>query len=132
MKGSGGKEAVWEAVFARPPNVKPGKWVGPEVDSGTEIHKGGQYCRAMAWGGPAREFAPIQNSEFGADSDVVVTSASAKAADWLKTHPNEKLNLLLAKDARYTTPVWVVAWGDKKSGFIAVVNGTSGEVISPK
>ena len=86
----------------------------------------------MAWGGPTRDFEPFQNSEFGTDSDVAYKTASAKAGAWLKTHPNEKLNLLLAKAALYTTPVWVVNWGDKKSGYIAVVNATSGDLISPK
>ena len=28
--------------------------------------------------------------------------------------------------------LWVVSWGDKKSGFVSVVNATSGDLISPK
>ena len=132
LKGGGGKEGAWEAVFVSASKREARKVVYSEIDSGSDIRKGATMFSTMVWGGPNREFAPFQNSEFGADSDAAYKTASAKADDWLKKNPNEKVNLLLAKAAHYSTPVWVVNWGDKKSGYIAVVNATSGELVSPK
>ena len=132
MKGGGGKEAAWEAVFVSAAKHEARKVVYSEVDSGSDIRKGVTIGATMVWGGPTREFQPFQNSEFGTDSDAAFKTASAKADAWLKAHPNEKVNILLAKASHYSTPVWVVSWGDKKSGYVAVVNASTGELISPK
>jgi hypothetical protein len=132
MNGSGGKEAAWEVVFVSASKRQARKVVYSEIDSGSDIHKGATMFSTMVWGGPTREYAPFPNSEFGVDSNAAFQTASAKASAWLKAHPNEKLHMLLAKAAHYSTPVWVLNWGDKKSGYVAVVNATSGELISPK
>ena len=132
MKGSGGKEAAWEAVFVSAAKREARKVVYSETDSGSDIRKGVTIGATMVWGGPTREFQPIMNSEFGIDSDAAFKTASARADSWLKAHPNEKMNMLLAKASHYHTPVWVLSWGDKKSGYVAVVNASTGELISPK
>jgi len=83
-----------------------------ELDSGMTSARR-HHIRHDGLGGPTREYAPFQNPEFRTDSDEAFKTASAKAAAWIKAHPNEKLNMLLAKAALYPTPVWVVSWGDK-------------------
>lgn len=131
MNGSGGKEAAWEAVLVSASKKQSRRAICSEIDSGAEVPKGVTFGAAMPWGGPTREFQPFRNSDFAVDSDAAYATASAKAAAWLKTHPNEKLNVLLAKASHYATPVWVFNWGDKKSGYVAIVNATSGDIISP-
>jgi len=132
MKGAEGKEAAWDAIFVSASKHQSRKVTYSEVDSGSDLRKGVTIFGESAWGGPTRDLEPFANSEFGTDSDAAYKTAAAKAADWLKAHPNQPLTILLGKAAAYATPVWAFTWGDKKSGFIAVVNATTGDLISPK
>ena len=132
MKGGEGKEAAWAAVFVSPSKREARVVVYSEVDSGADVHKGVSIAPTMPWGGPTRTDQPFTNGEFGVDSDAAYKTAAAKAEPWLKTHPNMKLSMHVAKSAEYASPVWVVSWGDKKSGFLALVNASNGDLISPK
>jgi hypothetical protein len=133
MKGTGdGKEAAWAAVFVSPSLRQARVVTYSEVDSGKDIRKGVNIAATMPWGGATRTDQPFPNGEFGIDSDAAYKTAAAKAAPWLKTHPNMKLNMHIAKSADYATAVWVVNWGDKTNGFLALVNAANGDLISPK
>jgi len=131
LKGASGKEAAWVALFVSAAKHEARTVTYSEVDSG-DLHKGVAIEATQPWGGPTRESQPIQNQEFGTDSDAAYKTAAAKADPWLKTHPNEKLTMFLAKSAKNPTPVWIISWGDKTNGFLALVNATSGDLISPK
>lgn len=131
LKGGEGKSGAWTAVFVSP-SLKQSRTVTyGEVDS-KDVHKGVSVESSAVWTGATREVQPFPTADFGTDSDAAYAAAAKKAEKWLKEHPGEKVNMLLGKAAQYATPVWVVSWGDKKSGFLAVINAVNGEVISPK
>jgi len=128
----GGKEAAWAAVFVSPTQHQARVVTYSEVDSGKDIRKGVNIAPTMPWSGPTRTDQPFANAEFGVDSDAAYKTAAAKAEPWLKSHPNMKLAMHIAKSADYSSPVWVVQWGDKTNGFLALVNATNGDLISPR
>jgi hypothetical protein len=76
---------------------------------------------------------PIQVSEFSVDSDAAYQAAAADAATWLKKNPEKKLTTVeLSNNARYQVPTWYFLWGDKKLGYAAFVNATTGKVLKSK
>ena len=62
------------------------------------------------------------------DSDAAYKTASAKAADWLKKHPNEKATFRLGNASRFSAPIWYIMWGTTKNGYAALVNATTGAI----
>jgi hypothetical protein len=87
----------------------------------------------MPWNGPTRDVMPVQLSDFSVDSDVAYSTAAADAGAWLKKNPDKKLSSLeLGNAYKFQAPVWVLTWGDAKSGYRAFVNATSGKVLSKK
>jgi len=74
----------------------------------------------------------FQTGDFSVDSDAAYKTASAKAADWLKQKDNaqKSVSLSLGAASRFPAPVWVILFGNSKSGFMGVVNATNGEMIT--
>ena len=87
----------------------------------------------MPWGGATRDAMPIELSDFNTDSDAAYQAAANAAADWLKKNPDKPLTEFeLWNIYRFQTPVWYVMWGDKKSGYVAIVNASDGKVRKGK
>jgi hypothetical protein len=132
LSGEAGKEPVWIGVWVSPSKREARTVIYSEIDSGSDVHKGVTVGAGAIWSGATRDSKPFQNGEFSVDSEAAYKIAYAKAESWLKTHPGKKPSMLLASAARYSAPVWLVTWGDQKSGFSTVINATSGDLISPK
>jgi hypothetical protein len=89
--------------------------------------------RALPWNGITRDVMEVKLSEFKLDSDAAYQAAAADAAAWLKKNPDKKLSTFeLGNAYRFPEPVWFLMWGDKKSGYSAFVNATSGAVLKKK
>lgn len=126
----GGKAGVWTAVFVSPSRMEARKFTYYAGDSAEDdIHQGVSISNALPWGGATPTSKPFSNSEFVVDSDVVYKAAEAKAAAWLKKHPNEKPTFQLGNASRFSAPVWYVMWGTKKNGYAALINSVTGESL---
>jgi len=125
-----GKGGLWEATFASPSKHECRIFTYAIAAHSPDIYKGVMVGNAMAWGGITRDVMPISSAEFVVDSDAAYNVATADAATWLKKNPDKKISTFqLGNGYSFPAPVWYVVWGDKKSGYVAFVNATTGKVM---
>jgi hypothetical protein len=128
-KGAG-KAAVWEATYASSSQHACHVYTYAVAAQPPDIYKGVTVGSAIPWAGITRDVLPIESSAFNVDSDAAYTAAAADAAAWLKKNPGVKLSRFqLGNGYSFPAPVWYVMWGDKKLGYVAFVNATTGKVI---
>ncbi len=133
VENQGGKAGMWIAVFVSPSLRQARTLTWAAADSGTEIHKGVSIGGSEGWSGATPQSQPFQNTEILIDSDAAYKTAAEDADAWLKKNPDKKLNVFtLVSASRFPAPVWYLQWGDKKSGYAAFVNATTGDVIKGK
>ncbi len=130
IKNEGGKAGVWTATFVSPSRKEARTFTYAVVDSGPNIQQGVNISNALPWGGATPASKPFSNTEFAVDSDAAYKVAVEKAESWLKTHPNEKVSLRLGNASRFAAPVWYVMWGTTKNGYAALVNATTGTLVT--
>lgn len=131
LKNDGGKAAMWTAVFVSPSRREARTFFYSVVDSGTTL-KGVSAGGAQSWSGPTKLSKPFHVSEFAVNSDAAYKTAIEKAEPWLKQHPGKKAVLFLTAADRFPAPVWYILWGDKKAGYGAFVNATTGAIMNAK
>jgi hypothetical protein len=127
IKNEDGKAGLWTAVFVSPSRKEARTFTYAAVDSG-DNRRGVNIGNVLAWGGATKTSKPFSSSEFAVDSDAAYKTASAKAADWLKKHPNEKATFRLGNASRFSAPIWYIMWGTTKNGYAALVNATTGAI----
>jgi hypothetical protein len=133
FKNAEGKAGMWEAVFAAPSKGQYRVYTYSVATVLPEVHKGTSANLALAWAGPSRDAMPIDLALFNVDSDAGYQAAAADAATWLKKNPGEHLAAFeLGSNYKFHAPVWYASWGDKKNGYIAFVDATSGKVYESK
>ena len=130
IKNEDGKAGVWVAIFVSPSRKEARTFTYSAVDNGADLRKGINIGNVLPWGGATPTSKPFSNSEFAVDSDAAYKAAFEKAADWLKKHPDEKATLRLGNASRFAAPIWYIMWGSTKSGYAALVNATTGAVVS--
>ena len=125
-----GKAGLWEATFASAGKHECRIFTFAIAAHSPDIYKGVTVGSGMAWGGITREVMPISSSDFVVDSDAAFNVAAADAAAWLKKNTDKKISSFqLGNGYSFPAPVWYVVWGDKKSGYVAFVNATTGKVM---
>jgi hypothetical protein len=132
VKNADGKAGVWTAVFVSPSQRASRTYVYSVADQLPDIAKGVKALRPEPWAGPTNAEMTFQTADFTTDSDVAYRTVAAKAADWLKQKDNAEkpVSLALGADSRFPAPVWVVILGTTKSGFMSVVNASSGTIMT--
>jgi hypothetical protein len=129
IKNEDGKAGLWTVVFVSPSRKEARSFTYAVADSGADIRKGVNVSNALVWGGATQASMPFSNGQFTVDSDAAYKTAMGKAADWVKTHPNEKVTFRLGNAVRFGAPVWYVMWGSTQNGYAALVNATTGLVV---
>jgi hypothetical protein len=133
VKNEPGKSALWEATFASPSLHQSRIYSYSIAAYPPDIYKGVVAGVSMPWNGVTRAVMPVQLSDFGIDSDAAYSTAATDAAAWLKKNPDKKLSSFeLGNAYKFQAPVWFFMWGDKKSGYTAFVNASSGKLFSKK
>jgi len=128
--GDGGKAAIWEGTFASPSKRECRIFSYAVAAHPPDVYQGVTVGSAIPWGGVTREVTAIPSSEFTVDSDAAFTAATTDAEVWLKKNPEKKLSsFTLGNGYSFPAPVWYVVWGDKKSGYVAFVNASTGKVL---
>ncbi len=133
VKNADGKAGVWTAVFASPSQRTERTYVYAVADQLPDISKGVKAESAEAWAGPTSAVMTFQTTDFNVDSDAAYQTAAAKAADWLKAKDNAEkpVSISLGATSRFPAPaVWVIFFGSAKSGYVTVVDASSGKVIA--
>jgi hypothetical protein len=130
FKNEDGKAALWTAVFVSP-SLRQARHFTYAVANAGAIEKGVTAGVPEAWSGATKAAMPFQNSDFTVDSDAAYKTAADKAADWMKEHADKKCTLQLGSAARFPAPVWLVMWGDSKSGgYAQYVNAATGDLVT--
>jgi len=133
FKNDAGKAPMWEAAFASASKHQLQVYTYSIATVLPDIHKGTLVSAPLPWTGPTRDAMPIDLSVFTVDSDAAYQAATADAATWLAKNADIPLTSLeLGSTFRFQAPVWYVAWGGKKKGYIALVDATSGKVYKNK
>ncbi len=128
FKNLAGKAAMWEVAVGSPSLHQFRLYTYSIADALPEIHKGTTAGAPRPWSGPTRDAMPIDVSFFNTDSDAAYQVSATAAAAWLAKNPDKPLTSLeLGNTAALNTPVWYIAWGDKKSGgYTGLVNAVNG------
>lgn len=133
FKNEAGKAALWQATFASPSHRQYRIYSYSIANAAPDIHKGVVAGFPLPWSGPTRDAMPIDISMFNVDSDAAYQASASDAAAWLTRNLDKPLaNIALGSSYQFQAPVWNISWGDKKSGYIAFVNATSGTVYKHK
>src|SRR5579863_2675262 len=132
VKNAEGKAGLWTAVFGSPSQHAARTYTWAAAEQLPTIAKGVKAESPEAWAGPTTTVMTFQTSDFTIDSDGAYKTAAAKAADWLKDpeHAAKPVSLSLGAASRFPAPVWYILFGDTKSGFVALINATTGNIIA--
>jgi hypothetical protein len=132
VKNADGKAGYWTAVFVSPSQKAARTYTYAVADQLPNISKGVRAEGTEAWSGPTTAAETFMTGDITIDSDAAYKTAAAKAADWLKEKENAEkpVNISLGAAARFPAPVWYILFGDAKSGFVAVINASTGNIIS--
>lgn len=128
FQNEGGRAAKWTGVFVSP-SRREARTVFFSAADQPGLQRGITLAGSQPWSGATPKSRPFNPTQFFVDSDQAYKTASAKAAPWLKAHPGKKMSLFLAGGTRNPEPVWVLMWGDTKTGYLAYINATSGKVM---
>jgi hypothetical protein len=132
-KNEAGKAGMWEAIFGSSSLGMYRTFTYAIVDAPPSVSKGVSAGLALPWHGATRDAMPIDTSMFNIDSDAAYTAAAADAAAWLKSNPGKEVSDFEIGDTyKFQAPVWYVMWGTKASGFAAIVDASTGKVVSHK
>jgi hypothetical protein len=132
-KNANGKAGMWEAVFGSPSRGSYRTFTYAIADAPPNISKGVAAGLALPWGGATRDAMPIDTSMFTIDSDAAYTAAAADATAVLKKTPNLQVTDFEIGDTyKFQTPVWYILWGTKSAGYAAIVDASTGKVLSHK
>ena len=131
VKNESGKAAIWTATFGSPRKHEARTFTYAVAAQPPDIAKGVSVGRALPWSGPTQSALPFNTSDFSVDSDGAYQTAlaQAQAAEWVKRHPGKEPSLAMGNASRFDGPVWLVHWGDQKSGYAVYVNARSGAVV---
>jgi hypothetical protein len=133
FKNEAGKAAMWEATFASPGKRESRAYSYAIADALPDVHKGVAAALEAPWGGETRDVMPVDLALFNVDSDAAYAAASAAATDWLKKNPDKPLAVMELGDTyKFQAPVWYLMWGNKKSGYVGLVDAASGKVLQKK
>ncbi len=125
-----GKAAMWQVTFASPHQHVYRVFTYAIAAHSPDIYKGVTIGNSIPWAGVTRDVMPVATADFAIDSDAAYAAAAADAEAWLKKNPDKKLTRFeLGNADRFPAPIWYVMWGDKNSGYVAVVNATTGKII---
>jgi hypothetical protein len=132
VKNAQGKAGVWTAVFGSPSQHLARTYTYSVAEQLPTISKGVRAESPEAWAGPTTAVMTFQTSDFTIDSDAAYKAAAEKAVDWLKDPDNttKPVSLALGAASRFPAPVWYLLFGNSKSGFVAYVNATTGNIIA--
>jgi hypothetical protein len=129
VKNDSGKAAMWTATFGSSRKHEARTYTYAVAAQPPDIGKGVSVGRALAWSGPTQSALPFDTADFTVDSDAVYQTALAQAAEWVKRHPGMEPSLAVGNASRFDGPVWLVHWGDQKSGYAVYVSAKSGAVV---
>jgi len=130
LAAGGGKAAVWQATFASPTQHAFRVFTDAVAAQPPDIYKGVTIGNSVTWAGVTREVMPIAMADVNADSDAAYSTAATDGEAWLKKNPEKKLShFQLGNGYSFSAPVWYVMWGEKKAGYAAYVNATTGKIV---
>ena len=133
FKNEEGKAAMWEAEFGSAMHHQLRVYTYSIATVPPDVFKGVSGQIPRPWGGPTRNAMPVDLSLFTVDSDAAYQTSAKDAAAWLKKNPKIELATLdLGSTYQYRAPAWYVSWGDKKNGYIVLIDATSGNIYSHK
>ena len=132
VKNADGKAGLWTAVFASPSLHSARTYTYSVVEQLPSIQKGVKAEGTEAWSGPTANVMTFMTSDFTVDSDAAFKTFSDKAGDWIKKPDNaaKPVTMSLGAASRFTAPVWYILMGNTKDGFQALINASTGNVIT--
>lgn len=132
VKNADGKAGVWTVVFASPLKQQVRTYTYSVADQLPDISKGVKAGFPEAWAGPTKDVMEFRTSDFSVDSDAAYKAAAGKAEKWLKEKDNAEkpVSMNLGAAERFPAPVWAVTFGSSKSGYLALVNASTGEIMT--
>ena len=129
IQNQDGKAAMWTGVFVSPTRHEARTVFFSAADH-DNLARGISLGGAQSWTGATPKSRPFNPTHFFVDSDQAYKTAAEKGAAWIKKHPDKKPSIYLASGVRTDEPVWIIMWGDTKSGYLHYVSATSGKTLA--
>jgi hypothetical protein len=130
VKNADGKAGLWTAIFGSPSQHQARTYVYSVADALPTITKGVKAQEPIMWAGPTQKAMAFDNGDFKINSDAAYTTAAMKAGDWLQKNADKPLTMTLGAASQFPNPIWKFLWGDEKSGYVVLVNATTGAVVT--
>jgi len=132
VKSGEGKFVQWKIVFVSASKQEAYTYIYSTVEQGN-ILRGANSQGAMKWAGANQNAAPFANSDFSVDSDAAFKAAAEKASEWLAKNADKPITeFAMGNATSFPNPMWFVQWGDKKGGYQAYVNASTGKIFTRK
>ena len=133
INNDAGKAGMWEMTFVSPSRNEYRIYSYAVAANPPAPYKGVSMSAPLPWSGFTRDVMPFTTSDISIDSDSAYNTAAAQAGIWLKKHPDKKLSTFeLGNAYKFGAPVWVLTWGDNKSGYRVFVNASTGKIVNKK
>lgn len=128
-----GKAAVWQATFASSARHQFRIYTYSTVTVPPDTHQGIDSSIAQEWRGVDANALPVDLTLFTADSDAAYAAAQRAASAWLSKNPGKPItSFALGSNGAFRAPTWYIQWGDKKSGYVTLVDASTGTVFKSK
>ena len=125
-----GKEGAWQAIFTSTSLGKAQTYNFSVVEQ-EDLHQGVFPAGgSSSWAGSQGVNTAFDIRAVSIDSDAAYKTAAEKAGSYLTDHPGQPVSLSLGAASRFPAPVWYIIFGSEKSGFAAIINATTGNIIS--
>src|SRR5579884_178780 len=130
VKSEGGKAGAWRATFVSESHSRMRSYTWSAIE-GEGLHQGVFADQDERWAGPNADMKPFLIAAIRHDSDAAWQVASAKAAPYLKKHPDVPVTFFLTLSNRYPDLAWRVVFGESvgASDYSVFVDASTGKLL---
>ncbi|MFN0107151.1 MAG: hypothetical protein ACKV2U_34265 [Bryobacteraceae bacterium] len=133
LKAPPGKSGAWQVTVASPSKLRKRTYTWSAVEADGNLHAGVFAGPEEAYN-PSSKLRPFVIAALKTDTDAALKVALEKSADYVKKHPDMRINFLLELDNRHPNPAWRVLWGESvgTSGHSVFVDATTGAYLETR
>jgi hypothetical protein len=133
VKAGPGKSGAWRVTVVSPSKLRKRTYTWSAIEAGGNLHEG-VFPGAEEAFTPSPKARPFLIAALKTDTDAALKVAQEKSAEYMKKHPDMRINYLLELGDKHANPAWRVIWGDSvgTSGHSVFVDASTGEYLETR